>query len=179
MTADAPMLETPRLRLRQPAERDIPAIIAIAGDWEVARRLARMPHPYTLADARFFLDRVVTSESTWAITVADAMIGCVGLAPLPDGSRELGYYVGRPWWGRGYASEAAGAIVAHAFGTLGLDIVHSGHFADNPASGRVLTKIGFEVTGTGERPNMAAGRPMPSVEMRLTRSRWNALRRSS
>ena len=60
--ADRPVLHTDRLLLRRPDERDIPAIVDIAGDWEVARRLARMPHPYTISNARFFLDVVVPSE---------------------------------------------------------------------------------------------------------------------
>ena len=106
-------LDTARLHLRRPVEQDAAAIISIAGDWEVARRLARVPHPYTDADVRFFLDHVVRNEPTWAILwrQTSRLIGMVGLVPAPDGrSAELGYYISRDHWGRGIATEAALAI---------------------------------------------------------------------
>ena len=78
-----PDLATARLSLRRPAERDGEAIISIVGDWDVARRLARVPHPYGPDDARFFLERVVPAEWVWAITLRceDRLLGAVGLTP--------------------------------------------------------------------------------------------------
>ena len=152
--------------------------MAIAGDWQVARRLSRVPHPYTAEDARFFLDHVVTTEATWAMILkaTQAMVGAVGLTRRTEGTAELGYYVGQPHWGRGYASEAAAAVVNHGFTKLGLSLIVGGFLADNPASGQVLLKLGFEVTGAGERFSMATGTAMPSVEVELTRERWERFR---
>ena len=100
--------------MRCPVEADASAIIAIAGDWDVARRLGRMPHPYSHEDFRFFMERVVPSEPTWAIVLrqTNELVGVIGLNPHGDNrSAELGYYVGRPHWGRGFATEAAEADV--------------------------------------------------------------------
>jgi [ribosomal protein S5]-alanine N-acetyltransferase len=91
------VLTTVRLVLRRPAEEDLPSIVKHANDWEVARLLGRMPHPYTMDDARFFLEKVVPNELTWAITsrADDTFIGAIGLAPgVPGGVAELGYWLG-------------------------------------------------------------------------------------
>jgi RimJ/RimL family protein N-acetyltransferase len=161
-------LDTVRLHLRRPVEQDADAIISIAGDWEVARRLARMPHPYTDADLRFFFDRVVPKEPTWAIVwrQTSRLIGMIGLAPAPDGrSAQLGYYVARDHWGRGIATEAARAITRVGLETFGYLKLTSGYHADNPASGRVLAKVGFTVVGTSSRPCLAEGKDKTSVEV--------------
>jgi RimJ/RimL family protein N-acetyltransferase len=174
MTGTAPkvmQLHTARLRLRQPSDRDIASIIAIAGDWEVARRLGRVPHPYKEADARFFLEKIVPNEPTWAILwrQTDQHIGMVGLGPSSDSqSAELGYYIGRNHWGLGIATEAAGAIVQIALESFGYCKLTSGYHADNVASGRVLAKLGFAVVGTSSRPCLAEGRAKASVEVELT-----------
>ncbi len=78
-----PDLATERLSLRRPDDRDIDAIVDVVGNWEVARRLARVPHPYGPADARFFLDHVVPAEWVWAVTLrgADTLLGAIGLTP--------------------------------------------------------------------------------------------------
>jgi RimJ/RimL family protein N-acetyltransferase len=161
-------LETERLCLRQPVERDAEAIIAIVGDWEIARRLARVPHPYTDADVRFFFEHVVPNEPTWAIVWRQSccVIGMIGLSPAADGeSAELGYYIARDHWGRGVATEAAQAITRVGLKSFGYRKLTSGYYADNPASGRVLTKLGFTVIGTASRPCMAEGRDKASVEV--------------
>jgi hypothetical protein len=98
---DRPTLETERLILRRPDTTDIEAIVTIAGDWEIARRLARIPHPYSEEDARFFLDRVVPNEWVWAVTLRGTgeLVGMVGLTPGPsEDTAELGYYVDRWHW---------------------------------------------------------------------------------
>jgi RimJ/RimL family protein N-acetyltransferase len=171
MTGLAPAaLYTARLHLRRPVERDAEAIIAIAGDWDIARRLARMPHPYAHSDVRFFLDRVVPNEPTWAIVWRETgrLIGIMGLAPAPDArSAELGYYIARDFWGRGVATEAARAIIELAFESLGYLNLTSGYHADNPASGRVLAKLGFTVVGAANRPCLAERKDKACVEVEL------------
>jgi RimJ/RimL family protein N-acetyltransferase len=164
-------LDTPRLHLRRPLEQDAAAIIAIAGDWEIARRLARMPHPYGPADVRFFFDHVVPNEPTWAILWRETgrLIGIMGLAPAPDArSAELGYYIERDCWGRGVATEAARAVTKLAFESLGYVKLTSGYHADNPASGRVLAKLGFTIVGTANRPCLAEGRDKACIEVELS-----------
>lgn len=169
-TSDRPVLVTERLVLRRPALGDVEAIVAGVGDREVAIRLSRIPHPYGIADARFFLDKVVPHEWCWAIALAgdDTLIGVVGLTPgAAPGAAELGYWLSRAHWGRGLATEAAAAVLAHGIATLGFTSIVSGHFAGNPASGRVLEKLGFVATGRGMRPCLALGHDVPSTEMRL------------
>jgi RimJ/RimL family protein N-acetyltransferase len=163
-------LVTRRLHLRCPVEADASAIIAIAGDWDVARRLGRVPHPYTEANFRFFIERVVQSEPTWAIVVKQSaeLVGVIGLAPHGESrSAELGYYVARPYWGQGLATEAAQAIVHVAFEVNGYAKLTSGYHADNPASGRVLAKLGFKPVGRSSRPCLAEGKDKPSIEVEL------------
>ncbi|WBY18012.1 GNAT family N-acetyltransferase (plasmid) [Erythrobacteraceae bacterium WH01K] len=172
---ERPDLLTERLVLRRPELGDVEAIVSIVGDWDVARRLARVPYPYGTDDAHFFLDEVVPSEWVWAITLIgdDTLIGAVGLTPEEDrNSAELGYWLSPAHAGKGIATEAATEVVRFGFESLRLPLVTSGYFEDNPASGRVLRKLGFIETGPGERSSMAAGSTVPSVEMELPRSNW-------
>ncbi len=163
-------LFTRRLHLRRPVEADASAIIAIAGDWEVARRLARVPHPYTQEDFRVFIERVVPSEPTWAIVVRRSaqLVGVIGLVPLGEGrSADLGYYLGRPHWNQGLATEAAQAVVHLGLAAMGYVKLTSRYHADNPASGRVLAKLGFKPVGLSNHPCLAEGKDKPSVEVEL------------
>jgi RimJ/RimL family protein N-acetyltransferase len=167
------VLTTVRLVLRRPAEGDLPSIVKHANDWEVARLLGRVPHPYSMDDARFFLEKVVPNELTWAITsrVDNTFMGVIGLAP---GARsrvaELGYWLGRCFWGNGFATEAGSAVVQYAFRTLGLARLTSGYFIGNLASDRVLTKLGFVRTGEDERQCLAQRKAVRSVEMELAQT---------
>lgn len=168
---DRPRLVTPRLVLRHPEHRDADAIVAAIGDRDVARRLARVPHPYGPGDAAFFLNRIVPHEWVWAITRShdDTLIGAVGLTPSETTDvAELGYWLGRSHWGSGIATEAAQAVLAFGFGALALRTITSGYFLSNPASGRVLEKLGFVETGPAMRPCLAEGGDVPSMEVRLS-----------
>lgn len=170
LAGERPVLTTERLVLRRPREEDIPAIIAIAGDLRVSRQLARVPHPYGEADARFFLDEIVPRELVWALTLrsSDTFVGTAGLSVTDDqDTAELGYYLAPPHWGFGLATEAARAIIEYGFAIAGFVAVTAGHFEENPASGRVLRKLGFVETGRGERPCLATGTTAMSIEMRL------------
>lgn len=145
-----PDLATERLFLRRPDDRDIDAIVDVVGNWEVARRLARVPHPYGPADARFFLDYVVPAEWVWAVTLrgSDTLLGAIGVTPEEGtDAAELGYWLFPAQWRSGITTEAAWAVVAFGFERLGLPIITSGDFEDNPPSGRVLRKLGFMETG--------------------------------
>jgi RimJ/RimL family protein N-acetyltransferase len=169
-----PTLLTDRLHLRTPMPADAPAIVQLVGDRDVARQLARVPHPYGPDDARFFLDQVVPTEWVWAVTrrASGDLIGMAGLTPVPDQAAELGTWLGRPHWGQGFVTEAARAVLGYGFGALGLSEVAAGHFVDNPASGRVLAKLGFVEIGRGELGCLATGESRAAVRMRVEVGGW-------
>jgi ribosomal-protein-alanine N-acetyltransferase len=169
--SNRPVLHTPRCVLRQPHAGDIPALVGILGDWDVASRLSRIPYPYTADHARFFVEQIAPAELAWAVEerASNQLIGMVGLAPYaPEpGTFELGYYLGCPHWGRGLATEASAIVVAYGVGLVGQIALRAGYFADNPASGKVLEKLGFVATGTALRECLTTGEVKASVELRL------------
>ena len=172
LLSERPDLATKRLVLRRPSHGDVDAIVDTVGRWEVARRLARVPHPYGPADARIFLDHVVPAEWVWAITRqgSTTLVGVVGLTPAADAnSAELGYWLSPDHWGQGIATEAAGAVVTFGFEALGHPVLTSGYFEDNPASGRVLRKLRFIETGRRMWPCLAAGAEVPTIRMQALR----------
>jgi RimJ/RimL family protein N-acetyltransferase len=144
-------ITTGRLRLREPRRDDAARMAALAADFDVARMTTNIPHPYALSDAEAFLDRMTAlngaREALFAIErPGEGLIGVLGFHPAGY-STEVGYWIGRPYWGQGYATEAAAAALAWAERDWGKRWVIAGHFADNPASGRVLAKSGFLYTG--------------------------------
>ena len=163
-----PELRTDRLVLRAPVRADAGDIARLANDWDVARRLARMPYPYALDDAYFFLEEIVPKAIVWGVRRAedDALMGMMSLTPASDArAAELGYWLAREFWGKGVATEAAAAVIACGRGRFAA--LTSGYFEDNPKSGRVLEKLGFRETGRGGRASLAHGRELPHVDVRL------------
>lgn len=150
-----PELTTERLRLRSFVITDAEAVRALAGDQEVARNTLNIPHPYEREHAEDWITshpgQLERREAvTYAVTRASdgALVGAVGLIlDSANDSAELGYWIGREYWGQGYATEAARAVVAWAFRFLGLNRIHASHFPRNPASGRVLVKLGMRHEG--------------------------------
>ncbi|ASJ90806.1 GNAT family N-acetyltransferase [Porphyrobacter sp. CACIAM 03H1] len=154
-----------RLLLRPIWPEDWQALFAGIADEGVVRNLARAPWPYREADAREFAAMPADPlHPRFLITrAADAAaIGCIGIGQPGDagsshpGECELGYWIAREHWGQGYATEA-GAAVLEIAATLGHEVLTAAHFLDNPASGRVLRKLGFEPTGRVE-PRWSCGR---------------------
>jgi RimJ/RimL family protein N-acetyltransferase len=171
LIADRPLLTSPRLVLRIPRKEDAGAIAALANDWEVARRLTRLPHPYTLEDAVFFLEEIVPKELVWIIENSAELLGVAGLTPDADtGALELGYWLGRAFWGHGFATEAAGLAIGYAFDRAGASIVTAGCFTDNVRSLRVLRKLGFAIKGESLRFCMAQQRELPHYDLALARA---------
>jgi len=163
---------TPRLLLRPGFPEDAPALAGAIADEAVVRHLAVVPWPYTLRDAEAFLasprDPVLPSflilERTGG---APRIVGSCGLGRRASGAVELGYWISRPFWGRGLATEAARALIDIAR-ALRLGQLEASHFIDNPASARVLEKLGFESTGLiAPRMNCARGEHVPARLMRL------------
>lgn len=152
---------TKRLLLRPGWVEDAPALAQAIGDEAVVRNLARAPFPYTEADARSFLGmndepllpRFLIFSRTRG---APRLIGGCGVHRDQDGAPELGYWIARPYWGLGFATEAARAVVNIARAT-GIGKLKASHMIDNPASGKVLRKLGFRPTGRVE-PRFSASR---------------------
>lgn len=160
----SPRIETRRLTLRAPAVADASRIVDICGDLTVARMTARMPHPYSLSDAEKWIAAAQGQdprrERNFVIDHEDdGVLGMISLFPSLSGpaghgaavgpsiSSELGYCIGRPWSGRGFATEAVQGLLDWTRGGWKRRAVAAGHFDDNPASGRVLEKAGFLYTG--------------------------------
>jgi [ribosomal protein S5]-alanine N-acetyltransferase len=145
------ILETVRLRMRPYSEADIEGLVPLIGAREVAATTGRIPHPYTAADARQFLANIETErEVRLAITMRDEgrLIGGVGLRLFePHQQAELGYWLGVPYWGKGYATEAAREMLRYGFKQLNLHRIFATHFAANTASGRILKKLGMRHEG--------------------------------
>jgi RimJ/RimL family protein N-acetyltransferase len=148
-------LRTARLLLRSFENEDIPAIVRLAGAKQIAATTLMIPHPYAEDDARNFLakaneDFTEGLSAIFAISILPGheLCGAVGLHIADSHKRaELGYWIGIPYWGRGFATEAAGAAVAFGFETLGLHRIYAHHFSENTASQRVLEKIGMRHEG--------------------------------
>lgn len=147
-----PALATERLVLRAPAAADARLIADMANDWDVARMLSTMPYPYALSDAEAWLAHLATNDPRTDMVFALehrqlGLIGMLGLEEKDPGRTELGYWLGRAFWGRGYATEAVRAALAWAHAAWRRNVVWAGHFAENDASGQVLCKAGFLYTG--------------------------------
>jgi RimJ/RimL family protein N-acetyltransferase len=171
-----PVLETERLILRAPCHGDVKAIAALANDRRVAENLARMPHPYGIADAEQFLAAVNSGgEICFAIMRDGKLIGLCGIDPR-DNAPELGYWLGVAHWGRGYATEAARAVIDYAFGELDHAALQSGARVSNPASRRVLEKCGFQWTGVQLTRIRATGSGAPADRFRFDRGLWASLK---
>ncbi|UYN98613.1 MAG: GNAT family N-acetyltransferase [Devosia sp.] len=155
-------LRTERLVLSTPTMADAPAIAALCNNKNVHKWMARLPFPYTAEDARFFIEHIVPSdtEACYGLRRGDDFIGVVGLTFSPGAVPELGYWLGEPYWGHGYATEAAQALVAAAR-AAGAGALGSRALLDNAGSRKVLAKTGFVETGTAiETANNLAGRTM-------------------
>jgi ribosomal-protein-alanine N-acetyltransferase len=148
-------LRTPRLLLRSLEREDVPALVRLAGANEIAATTLNIPHPYAEDDARSFLDKAnedfrAGQSVSFAISILPGreLCGVLGLHIADTHRRaELGYWIGAPFWGKGVATEAAGAVVGFGFETLHLHRIYAHHFSGNTASQHVLEKIGMRHEG--------------------------------
>jgi RimJ/RimL family protein N-acetyltransferase len=164
---------TARLLLRPGFPEDAPALATAIADETIVRNLATAPWPFQMRDAEAFLarprDPVLPSLLIFERTHdASRLVGSCGLGRRPSGAVEMGYWIARAHWGRGIATEACTALVEIAR-TLGLASLEGSHFLDNPGSGRVLEKLGFEPVGiVAPRMSCARGTEAPARLMRLS-----------
>jgi [ribosomal protein S5]-alanine N-acetyltransferase len=154
-----PTLETERLILRRPELTDAPAIQVLAAEYDIAKNLLQMPHPYPEGGAASWINSAHEAEReggdamkdfSFAITrKADGeYIGSMGIHLDPENQRaEIGYWIGKPYWGQGYASEAAKRLLQFGFDVLKLNRIYARCFSENIGSERVMQKIGMQYEG--------------------------------
>jgi RimJ/RimL family protein N-acetyltransferase len=178
-----PTLHTDRLVLRPLVESDGPRVRELAGDEAIARNTLDIPHPYPEGVAEQWIAGQPAlfrqgREVVFAITLraSGELVGAIGLSSIsPRHSRsDIGWWVGREYWNRGYCTEAARALLNYAFGTLGLNRVYSSHYARNPASGRVMQKLGMKAEGVKRRHVERWGEFNDLVLYGILRDEWPA-----
>ena len=187
-------LTTERLRLRPLHPADAPSIAEQVNDWDVVRYTTSIPFPYDRSMAEAFIagqakrwqawsgNRIPEEEVAFAIErLSDhRLVGCIGLQPAEnapfgsDGGLEFGYWLGKRYWGEGYATEAVGRLVRFAFIDLDLTEIWGAAVPTNDASHRVMEKNGFTIVAAGERPSEVRGHPLPVIIRKLTRTQWAA-----
>jgi [ribosomal protein S5]-alanine N-acetyltransferase len=150
-----PVIETPRLTLRLLQKEDAPALQRLVSSYEIALNTLSIPHPYPESAAE---EWIAMSEKGFdegrmvnlAIIIRESgeFAGSIGLVIKPEHDKaEIGYWIGVPFWNRGYATEAAKAIIDYGFAELKLNRIDAGHFDRNPSSGRVMQKLGMQYEG--------------------------------
>ncbi len=178
-----PTLETQRLILRPFRQEDIPAIVELLQDPAIARMTLYVPFPYTEEDARTWLAAQEQSRQkgtgyTFAIVRREdgALIGAIDIRPNARHKKAgVGYWIGKPYWNQGYATEALRAIIRYGFETLGLKRIQADHFVENPASGRVMEKAGMKREGLLRAYTYKDGRFRDHVMYAILREDWEAM----
>jgi len=170
--------------LRPLTAADASRVRELAGDVEVARMTALIPHPYPPDTAATWIatheqERAAGVAYIYAITRAEdgVLVGSIEWRAAPNAPPSLGYWIGRAYWGHGLATAAARSIIAMAFSRLDHDALSAVHLARNPASGRVLEKCGMSLTGRERRPHRG-GPDEDFCVWSITRERWSAVARA-
>ncbi len=176
-------IETKRLWLRWPTLADMPAILRLAGEKQIAEMTARIPHPYPPHEAESYIraaraDNQAGNSLVMAVTLKekpDELLGMIGLSPARGAAPVLGYWIGRPYWGCGYATEAAQAMIDTAFTLADIGSIAAAARLINPASRGVLEKCGFQFEGQGMIDTPARG--VVAVDtFRLSRRTFESLK---
>jgi ribosomal-protein-alanine N-acetyltransferase len=171
-------LRTKRLLLRPYRDDDVPTLARLLGAKEVAATTLRIPHPYTEEDARAFLKSLESPSAKFGMFERSSgeLVGGVGLNLEGQHQRaELGYWVGVPYWGQGFATEAANEMLRHGFQDLKLNRIYAGVFSGNAASEQVLRKIGMKHEGTARQHFRKWGQFLDDECYGIVASDWRAL----
>jgi RimJ/RimL family protein N-acetyltransferase len=181
MTAEGaverPTLNTERLVLRPFTAADSPAVQQLAGHRDIALNTLLIPYPYPPGAAEAWIARQPSQPEnhTFAVTLrdGDVVIGAIGLHENRDHSRaEIGYWIGVPYWNRGYVTEACREVIRYAFDTLRVNRVFALHFSRNPSSGRVMQKLGMKHEGHLRRHVMKWGEALDIEVYGVLREDW-------
>ena len=171
-------LNTERLVLRPWLETDAPALFKYASDPDVGPRAGWPPHQ-SVEESLEIIRKVFSGEGMWAVELKETgeVIGCAGYLPagksnldIEDDQCEVGYWIAKPYWGKGICTEALRAVVDYCFNVKGFSVLWGDYVPGNPASGRVMEKCGFVDTGkTVLCPNLEVGSDEPVKVMKLER----------
>lgn len=172
------VLETERLVLRRPTLADVKAMAQLANDRRVAQNTSRLPHPYSARDAETFIEMISNEarDLCFAITREGDFMGTIGIDLGKGPAPEIGYWLGVPYWGQGYATEAARAVIDYAFEEFESAELRAGARVVNPSSRRVLEKCGFQWTGVELLRILSLGGSAPVDRFRLDRGVWSSLK---
>jgi len=170
------IIQTKRLSLRALHLRDAARLALLAGDFDVARMTAVIPYPYSEQQAAEWVRDVEAGEEgvVFGIERDELLIGCTAYRAHDASHAEIGYWIGRPYWGHGYATEAVEALIGYAFWRDSFAYLIGGHFEDNSASARVMEKLGFIAVGEEMRHCQARDREQRALLYRLTREQAEA-----
>jgi RimJ/RimL family protein N-acetyltransferase len=173
------VIETERLMLRPLGESDIDPMVEALDDFDISRNLARVPYPYHRDDALDFLSFVSSNDKQSHFSAIckrqtpKVLLGVISYEWSEEKrNAELGYWLSKPHWGQGLMTEAAIAVVKHAFTENHHPELVSCFHDDNPFSGRILSRVGFERVGACNHFSKAQGKELPVTNMRLTLDRW-------
>ena len=161
-------IRTERLVLKKPRHNDKQLIVSQIGDWEVAKWLSTVPHPYTENDADEWIRTYSRKELTFNIFESDSLVGGVGLTHHEDDYYELGYWLGRGHWGQGFATEACRGLLHYAIDEISRRNFKSSYMKGNDDSAKVLKKLGFKITGEGEIYCLSRKETLPCIKLVLT-----------
>ncbi len=178
-TASASMLVTGRLRMRKPMPADVSALAGLSGHRKIAENLARLPHLLTERDARGVVEVAERAgdQRTFVVEAGEGVIvGVVALSGVDGRAPELGFWMGVRHWGNGYATEAARALVDHAFADLGCRVLHARARVSNPLARRVLEKCGFQWSSVELLRVPSIGASAPFDSFRLEHAIWASLK---
>jgi len=171
-----PTLKTERLTLRPFTLDDAPEVHRLCGAYEVALNTLLIPHPYPDGAAEAWISKHQDDFDQNRIVhfaIDDGQLtGAMGLVTEDEGIAEIGYWIGVPFWNRGYATEAAAAVVRYGFEERGLKRIFAMHYGRNPQSGRVLQKVGMQYEGTLRRHRKKWDEYVDLVCYGLLREEW-------
>ena len=172
------IIETKRLKLRPLVLADAEVIEKYAGEKRVAEMTVLIPHPYPKGAAESWIAETLANPSPggpFALTLkaSGEFIGVMELSLCDDALRaEAGFWLGQPFWGQGFCTEALQAVIDYGFRDLNLLRIYAGHFSENPASGRVQKKAGMKLEGVHRMGAIRFGSPKDLVMLAITRPDW-------
>jgi RimJ/RimL family protein N-acetyltransferase len=174
------LLSTKRLTLRMPRVADIPELVKLANNRRIAEQTRRMPYPFGEDEARAWIEMAAASPDDRAFIVTrrsdGSVLGAAGCAAMDEAHKEVGYWIGEPHWGKGYATEALRAVIDHVFEAQDLERLYGRCRVVNSASRKVLVKCGFQLVGSGMCDSRVLKGLVPVEEFVLERSVWSSLR---
>lgn len=162
------VLTTRRLVLRPPESKDVGVIAELANDYEISSQTAAIPYPLTEDDVREWMEDIAQDVSFMLIH-REQLVGNITAKHIDNETARLSYWLAKDWWGQGLMSEAAGTFINHLFDVHSYSAIHADRAHDNPASGRVLEKLGFRLIGPVGCFSKARDEDVPCLEYRLER----------